>query len=139
MGGEGGERGEDAVLEFAVGLPGGQERDLIDEHHRERIFRCGGVVAGGPARPVLRVGNPVFEQFGDAFRLGGVAAVPVGKAPDLEADRQVATTLAALIIGGSLASVQVPDETGGQDQTDDTDKNKLGNGDADAPVRPRSR
>ena len=34
---------------------------------------------------------------------------------DLEADRQVAKTLAALIIGGSLASVEIPDETGGQD------------------------
>lgn len=30
---------------------------------------------------------------------------------DLEADRQVANTLAALIIGGSLASVEIQDET----------------------------
>jgi len=37
---------------------------------------------------------------------------------DLEADRQVANTLAALIIGGSLASVDIPDGTGGQN--DDT-------------------
>ena len=32
---------------------------------------------------------------------------------DLEADRQVANTLAKLIIGGSLASVEIADETGG--------------------------
>jgi hypothetical protein len=31
---------------------------------------------------------------------------------DLEADRQVANTLAQLIIGGSLASIEVADETG---------------------------
>ncbi|MGH3401635.1 MAG: hypothetical protein ACRDRJ_03815 [Streptosporangiaceae bacterium] len=30
---------------------------------------------------------------------------------DLEADRQVANTLAALIIGGTLASVDITDET----------------------------
>jgi hypothetical protein len=36
---------------------------------------------------------------------------------DLEADRQVASTLAALIIGGSLASIDITDETdsGGED------------------------
>ena len=32
---------------------------------------------------------------------------------DLEADRQVANTLAQLIIGGSLASIEIADETGG--------------------------
>ncbi len=32
---------------------------------------------------------------------------------DLEADRQVANTLAELIIGGSLASREIADETGG--------------------------
>jgi integrase len=37
---------------------------------------------------------------------------------DLEADRKVANTLAALIIGGSLASVEIPDQPGGQDQDD---------------------
>jgi len=47
---------------------------------------------------------------------------------DLEADRKVANTLAALIIGGSLASVEIPDERGGQDQ-DDVDR--PGNGDED--------
>ncbi len=31
---------------------------------------------------------------------------------DLEADRQVANTLAELIIGGSLASIEIADETG---------------------------
>ena len=31
---------------------------------------------------------------------------------DLEADRQVANTLAQLIIGGSLASIEIADETG---------------------------
>jgi integrase len=31
---------------------------------------------------------------------------------DLEADRQVANTLAQLIIGGSLASMEIADETG---------------------------
>jgi integrase len=36
---------------------------------------------------------------------------------DLEADRQVASTLATLIIGGSLASIDITDETdgGGED------------------------
>jgi len=58
---------------------------------------------------------------------------------DLEADRQVANTLAALIIGGSLASVQVPDETGdhgqgrdGQPQADATDENEPDNRGGDA-------
>ena len=37
---------------------------------------------------------------------------------DLEADRQVANTLAALIIGGSLASVEIPDEPDDQDDGD---------------------
>jgi hypothetical protein len=32
---------------------------------------------------------------------------------DLEADRLVANTLAELIIGGSLASMEITDETGG--------------------------
>ena len=32
---------------------------------------------------------------------------------DLEADRQVANTLAELIIGGSLISIEISDETGG--------------------------
>ena len=32
---------------------------------------------------------------------------------DLEADRQVANTLAELIIGGSLISIEVADEAGG--------------------------
>ena len=32
---------------------------------------------------------------------------------DLEADRQVASTLAALIIGGSLASAEIPREDQG--------------------------
>ena len=31
---------------------------------------------------------------------------------DLEADRQVANTLAELIIGGSLISIEIADETG---------------------------
>jgi hypothetical protein len=31
---------------------------------------------------------------------------------DLEADRQVANTLAQLIIGGSLDSIEIADETG---------------------------
>jgi len=34
---------------------------------------------------------------------------------DLEVDRQVATTLAELIIGGSLASVDITDKTGSGD------------------------
>jgi hypothetical protein len=34
---------------------------------------------------------------------------------DLEADRQVANVLAELIIGGSLASVEVTSQTGGTD------------------------
>ncbi len=58
---------------------------------------------------------------------------------DLEADRQVANTLAALIIGRSLASVRVPDEIDDQDwdgqeqdQTDDTDENEPGNRGGDA-------
>jgi integrase len=58
---------------------------------------------------------------------------------DLEADRQVANTLAALIIGGSLASVQVPDETGDHDQgrddqqqADATDENEPDNRGGDA-------
>jgi len=32
---------------------------------------------------------------------------------DLEADRQVANTLAELIIGGSLISIEIADEAGG--------------------------
>jgi hypothetical protein len=35
---------------------------------------------------------------------------------DLEADRQVANTLAELIIGGSLASIEIADETGGRSE-----------------------
>jgi hypothetical protein len=35
---------------------------------------------------------------------------------DLEADRQVANTLAELIIGGSLASIEIADETGGKSE-----------------------
>lgn len=34
---------------------------------------------------------------------------------DLEVDRQVATTLAELIIGGSLASADITDKTGNGD------------------------
>jgi hypothetical protein len=34
---------------------------------------------------------------------------------DLEADRRVANTLAGLIIGGSLASVELNDDQGGDD------------------------
>ena len=33
---------------------------------------------------------------------------------DLEADRQVANTLAELIIGGSLASIEIANETDGR-------------------------
>jgi len=33
---------------------------------------------------------------------------------DLDADRQVANTLAELIIGGSLASIEIADETSGR-------------------------
>jgi hypothetical protein len=58
---------------------------------------------------------------------------------DLEADRQVANTLAALIIGRSVASVRVPDEVDDQDwdgqeqdQTDDTDENEPDNRGGDA-------
>jgi integrase len=35
---------------------------------------------------------------------------------DLETDRQVATALAELIIGGGLASVEIPDETADPDE-----------------------
>ena len=44
---------------------------------------------------------------------------------DLEADRQVASTLAELIIGGSLASVEIPDET---DDKDEQDEDEAGGG-----------
>jgi integrase len=47
---------------------------------------------------------------------------------DLEADRQVANTLAALIIGGSLASVEIPDET--DDQDDEDGRGSGGDGEA---------
>ena len=40
----------------------------------------------------------------------GVPA-PGGGSAHLEADRQVANTLAQLIIGGSLASIEIVDET----------------------------
>jgi len=40
-------------------------------------------------------------------------AAHVSGLADLEADRQVANTLAELIIGGSLISIEVADEAGG--------------------------
>ena len=46
---------------------------------------------------------------------------------DLEADRRVANTLAALIIGGSLASVEIPEATEGQNH----DLDERGSGDED--------
>ena len=46
LGGQGGQRGHDPVLELAVGLVGGQERDLIDQHHGERVLERWGC---GPA------------------------------------------------------------------------------------------
>ena len=55
-----GQRGEDAFLELAVGLVGGQERHLIDQHHHERVRRVGCVVAlppGEPGRSGLHVGH----------------------------------------------------------------------------------
>jgi hypothetical protein len=45
---------------------------------------------------------------------------------DLEADRQVASTLAELIISGSLASVEIPDET---DDKDEQHGDEAGGGD----------
>jgi integrase len=41
---------------------------------------------------------------------------------DLEADRQVANTLAELIIGGSLASVEIPDESDDEDEANGGDE-----------------
>ena len=78
LGGQGGQRGHDPVLEVAVGLVGGQERDLIDQHHGERVLAGRGVVAlpsGEPGSAVLHVGDRLVEHGGDGGRVGGVVAV----------------------------------------------------------------
>ena len=84
LGGERGERGEGALAELAVGLVGGQERDLVDQDHDERVLGGRGVVAlaaGEPGGPVLHRGHVGFEQVGDVGRVGGVPAVPVEQRP----------------------------------------------------------
>ena len=45
LGGEGGQGGHDPLAELAVGLVGGQERDLIDQDHGERVLPGRGVVS----------------------------------------------------------------------------------------------
>ena len=65
LSGQGGQRGQDALAELAVGLVGGQERDLIDQDHDERVRGGRGVVAlaaGEPGGPFLHRGHVGFEQ-----------------------------------------------------------------------------
>ena len=90
--------------------------------------RLGSVITGGTTEPFgmkfvadLAHGQtrsawphtPTAAVIAAAVVLAVVAAFTMRQyvQTDLEADRQVANTLAALIIGGSLASVQIPDET----------------------------
>ena len=76
--GQGGEGGHDPLPEFAVRLVGGQERDLIDQHHHERVLHGRDVVAafpGEPGRPALHVRHCLLQHDRDGFRVGGVGAV----------------------------------------------------------------
>ena len=71
---------------------------------------CGEAVHGKDAVEKVQALNPdlviLDERSGDVSRFQA----------DLEADRQVANTLAELIIGGSLASIEMADETGGRSE-----------------------
>ena len=72
---QGGQRGHDPLAELAVPLVGGQERDLIDQHHHERVIHGRDMIAalpGEPGRPALHVGHGGLQHDRDGVGVGGV-------------------------------------------------------------------
>ena len=70
LGGQGGEGGFDPVPELLVGLVGGQEGDLIDQDHDQRVRGCRRVLAAGPGvggGAGLHLGDRVVEHGRDGF------------------------------------------------------------------------
>ena len=116
LGGEGGQRGEGAFFEFAVGLVGGQERDLVDQDHDERVLGRRGVVAlasrrtGRPAscmsataassRSAMSAGSAAYRPYRSNSARPNASSISFGS------HAQTRTSPAA--IAGSMRPDQAP-------------------------------
>jgi len=105
------------VLEATSGMRrcelAGAHRDLLDLEAGTLAIETTRVVVDG--RVIESDGKTENAQQKDRSRGRGVQHEAVR--PDrLEAGRQVVSTLAQLIIGGSLASGEIADETGGMSE-----------------------
>jgi hypothetical protein len=94
---------------------GWARRNVANDAHPPRLARKGRKGRKGRTVAQLRTFlqrtvGPRLRTVGSGGHIGHVRCELAG-----EADRQVANTLAALIIGGSLATVDITSETGTED------------------------